>query len=185
MRSSRLECTNHTLFQTKMVEIDTLFQTKTVEKPYLCCGTYLRTLYKGLPSGAKNVLQIMSLAAYASETNNHHNHNSPQLHPQWHCHMQFLFQWSCLHLAVKNNNIISCQVWLSYMPTFPDTTTISSSTGHQISWIKSSYDLFCALIWNLSYFLQKFKFPFNSKFDFWGIFARILSLTKILSPWQS
>ena len=27
--NSRLECTNHTLFQPKMVEIDTLFQTKT------------------------------------------------------------------------------------------------------------------------------------------------------------
>ena len=32
--NSRLECTNHTLFQTKMVEIDTLFQTKMVGKPY-------------------------------------------------------------------------------------------------------------------------------------------------------
>ena len=30
--NSRLECKNHTLFQTKMVEIDTLFQTKTAEK---------------------------------------------------------------------------------------------------------------------------------------------------------
>ena len=29
-----LECTNYTLFQTKMVEIDTLFQTKTAKKPY-------------------------------------------------------------------------------------------------------------------------------------------------------
>ena len=29
---SRLECTNHTLFKTKMVEIDTLFQTKTAKK---------------------------------------------------------------------------------------------------------------------------------------------------------
>ena len=32
--NSRLECTNHTLFQTKMVKIDTLFQTKTAKKPY-------------------------------------------------------------------------------------------------------------------------------------------------------
>ena len=32
---SRLECTNHTLFQTKMVEIDTPFQTKTGKKTYL------------------------------------------------------------------------------------------------------------------------------------------------------
>ena len=30
--NSRLVCTNHTLFQTKMVKIDTLFQTKTAEK---------------------------------------------------------------------------------------------------------------------------------------------------------
>ena len=30
--NSRLECTNHTLFQTKMLEIDTLFQTKTAKK---------------------------------------------------------------------------------------------------------------------------------------------------------
>ena len=30
--NSRLECTNHTPFQTKMVEIDTLFQTKTAEE---------------------------------------------------------------------------------------------------------------------------------------------------------
>ena len=31
---SRPECTNHTPFQTKMVEIDTLFQTKKAKKPY-------------------------------------------------------------------------------------------------------------------------------------------------------
>ena len=30
--NSRLEGSNHTLFQTKMVEFDTLFQTKTAEK---------------------------------------------------------------------------------------------------------------------------------------------------------
>ena len=33
--NSRLEGTNHTLFQTKMVEIDTLFQTKTALKKHL------------------------------------------------------------------------------------------------------------------------------------------------------
>ena len=32
--NSILECTNHTLFQTKIVTIDTLFQTKTAKKPY-------------------------------------------------------------------------------------------------------------------------------------------------------
>ena len=30
--NSRRECTNHTLFQTKMVKIDTLFQTKIAKK---------------------------------------------------------------------------------------------------------------------------------------------------------
>ena len=33
-------------------------------------GTYLYSLHKGLPPGAKNALQITSLASYASETNN-------------------------------------------------------------------------------------------------------------------
>ena len=52
-----------------MVEIDTLFQTKTAKKTFWR-GTYLYSLYKGLPPpGAKNALQIMSLAAYESETN--------------------------------------------------------------------------------------------------------------------
>ena len=39
--NSRLECTNHTPFQTKMVEVDTLFQTKTAKNPYLWRGPYL------------------------------------------------------------------------------------------------------------------------------------------------
>ena len=41
--NSRLECTNHTLFQTKMVEIDTLFQTKTAKKtiPFGAAHTYI------------------------------------------------------------------------------------------------------------------------------------------------
>ena len=70
--NSRLEGTNHTLFQTKMVEIDTLSQTETAKKKTFWRGTYLYSLYKGLPPpppGAKNAVQIMSLAAYASETN--------------------------------------------------------------------------------------------------------------------
>ena len=74
--NSRLECTNHTLFQTKMVEIDTLFQTKTAKKniPFGAAHTYIAYIRDSLlPSplpraGAKNALQIMSLAAYASET---------------------------------------------------------------------------------------------------------------------
>ena len=56
-----------------MVEIDTLFQTKTAKKPFWL-GTYLYSLNKGLlPSppapGAKNALQIMNIAACASENN--------------------------------------------------------------------------------------------------------------------
>ena len=54
-----------------MVEIDTLFQTKTAKKKHtLWRGTYPYSLNRGLPSEAKNALQIMSLAAYARETNN-------------------------------------------------------------------------------------------------------------------
>ena len=58
-----------------MVEIDTLFQTKTAEKPLIPFGTahthiaYIRD-YPPPPPWAKNALQVMSLAAYASETKN-------------------------------------------------------------------------------------------------------------------
>ena len=68
MPNSRLEGTSHTLFQTKMVEIDTLFQTKTAKKnPFSAAHTYTAYIRDYSP-GAKNTLQIMSLAAYASET---------------------------------------------------------------------------------------------------------------------
>ena len=41
--------TNHTLFTTKVVEIDTLFQTKIGKKKHtLWRGTYLYCLYKGI-----------------------------------------------------------------------------------------------------------------------------------------
>ena len=48
-----------------MVEIDTLFQTKTAAKKHtLGHPTYLHSLYEGPPppTGAKNALQITSLA---------------------------------------------------------------------------------------------------------------------------
>ena len=48
MPNSGLEGTNHTLFQTKMVEIDTLFQPKRLKKTFWL-GTYLYSLNKGLP----------------------------------------------------------------------------------------------------------------------------------------
>ena len=71
--NTTLEGTNHTLFQTKMVEFDTLFQTKTAEKKtFGAAHTYTAYIrdYPPPPPGAKNALQVMSLAAYASETNN-------------------------------------------------------------------------------------------------------------------
>ena len=52
-----------------MVEIDTLFQTKTAKKtPFSTIHTYIAYIRDHLPPRAKNALQIMSLAAYASET---------------------------------------------------------------------------------------------------------------------
>ena len=67
----RLECacTNHTLFQTKMVEIDTLvFQTKTAKKTYrtLWRRTYLYSLYKEVPPGVKKALHLMTQARLIS-----------------------------------------------------------------------------------------------------------------------
>ena len=58
-----------------MVEIDTLFQTKTAEKPLIPFGTAHTNIahirdYHPPPPRAKNALQVMSLAAYASETKN-------------------------------------------------------------------------------------------------------------------
>ena len=47
--------------------LDTLFQTKAAENHTLWRRTYPYSLYKGLPPGAKNSLQIMSLNAYGSE----------------------------------------------------------------------------------------------------------------------
>ena len=54
-----------------MVEIDTVFQTKTGKKPCIPFGaahTFIAYI-RDYPPGAKTGLQIMSLAAYASETN--------------------------------------------------------------------------------------------------------------------
>ena len=62
--NSRLEGTKHTLFQTKLAEIDTLFQTKTAKKKTFSHGTYLYSLYKGLPppprGGVKRVADYES-----------------------------------------------------------------------------------------------------------------------------
>ena len=55
-----------------MVEIDTLSQTKAAEKPLIPFGaahTHIAYILGTTPRG-ENALHIMSLAAYASETNN-------------------------------------------------------------------------------------------------------------------
>ena len=53
-----------------MVEIDALFQTKTAKKnkPFGAAQTYIAYI-RDYPPGAKSSLLIMSLAAYANETN--------------------------------------------------------------------------------------------------------------------
>ena len=55
-----------------MVETDTLFQTKTAVKniPFGAAHTHIPYIRDYIPPPwAKNALQIISLAAYASETN--------------------------------------------------------------------------------------------------------------------
>ena len=58
-----------------MIEIDTLFQTKTATKNLAFGAAYTYIAYRDHPTlppppGAKIALQIISLAAYASETKN-------------------------------------------------------------------------------------------------------------------
>ena len=60
--NSRLEYTNHTLFQTKMVEIDTLFQTKTAENhliPFGAAHTHIAYM-RDYPRGGKRVADYES-----------------------------------------------------------------------------------------------------------------------------
>ena len=67
----------HTQFKTRVHKPYPISHQKGLKQTYrlgsnrlLVWGrTYLYSPYKGLPPGAKNALQIMSLAAYASETN--------------------------------------------------------------------------------------------------------------------
>ena len=60
----------HTQFKTRVHKPYPISDQNGWKKHTLWCHTYPYSLYKGLPPGAKNALQIMSLAAYASETNN-------------------------------------------------------------------------------------------------------------------
>ena len=49
------------------------------------------------------------------------------------------------------------------------TDLLLSHMGPQISCIKWSFELFCALIWNLAYFFLKIPIFFNSLYGFWDI----------------
>ena len=49
--NSRSSLENHTRFQTKMGKVYTRFQTKTAQNPTRWVGTFLYSLYKGVPPG--------------------------------------------------------------------------------------------------------------------------------------
>ena len=71
--NSRLECTNHTLFQTKMVKIDTLFQTKMAKKkiPFRVAHTYIPEQPPPLPpcrSQTSNLIQSNRTAVTKNKT---------------------------------------------------------------------------------------------------------------------
>ena len=53
-----------------MVEIDTLFQTKTAGKKNIPAAHTHIAYIRDSPLGGENALKILSLAAYARETNN-------------------------------------------------------------------------------------------------------------------
>ena len=58
----------------------------------------------------------------------------------------------------------ACLVKMAYMPSWiikeslgKGTYLTASRTGHQISQIKWTFELFCALVWNLAHFFSKFE----------------------------
>ena len=59
--NSRLECKNHTLFETKMVELGTLLQNKTAKKniPFDAAHTYVACI-RDYPRGEKRVADYES-----------------------------------------------------------------------------------------------------------------------------
>ena len=75
--------------------------------------------------------------------------------------IHFLFvnpNWQFYFLTVhKWQRLVYCSTIHANSPGYDNNLPVSH-TGHQISGIKSSYEPFCALIWNLSHFLPKFKF---------------------------
>ena len=68
MPNSRLECTNHTPFQTEMVEIDTLFQTKTAEKniPFGAEHTHISYIRDSARSGRECLVWLLTQARLKS-----------------------------------------------------------------------------------------------------------------------
>ena len=105
----------------------------------------------------------------------------------WLCHFQRIYSALFTPITITKEvtqEYHTCQLSriIRESPEYDNNLPVSR-TGHPISRIKSSYELFCALIWNLSHFLPTFcpkiRILFDSKFVFWGIFACISSLTKI------
>ena len=66
--NSRLECNNHTPFQTEMVEIDTLFQTKTAEKniPFGAAHTHISYIRDSARSGGECLVWLLTQARLKS-----------------------------------------------------------------------------------------------------------------------
>ena len=87
----------------------------------------------------------------------------------------FFSIWLCQQLS-----------WIIWESLRYDTNLLISHTGHQISWIKSSYELFW-VCFNLEFILFSLKIQifFDSQFSFWGIFVHISPLTKMNLPLQS
>ena len=103
--------------------------------------------------------------------------NLPQTWPTWGIGSgpgihQTIFKHMCQQLS-----------WIIWESLGYDTNLLVSHTGHQISRIKSSYELF-RVCFNFEFipFSPKIRIFFDSQFRFWGIFVRISPLTKMNSP---
>ena len=78
------------------------------------------------------------------------------------------FVWSVFHICKLS--------WIIWESSEYDTILPLSRTGHQIFLIKSTFVLFCSLVWNLAH--QNLNF-FLFIVRFLGIFAHILSLKRL------
>ena len=90
----------------------------------------------------------------------------------------------CLYyfLTLPIRWIYICQLsWTIWESPRYGTDLSLSPMGHQISQIKWTFEIICALVWNLGHFFSQNSYRFlYSLYDFWDILALILSLTKII-----